>query len=201
MSKADFCIEVGPKAGTSGGHVVAATSRKRFVKGKTLTATYLRGDKGLQIPQKRRVLDKRLVLKGASGNNLKKLNVSIPLHGLVVVTGVSGSGKSTLIQDTLCAIVSKHLHQSQQAPLPYTEIEGLEQLDKLININQKPIGRSSRSNPATYTKVWDDIRQLFAQSQEAKRRGYKPSRFSFNVDPTRGGGRCEDCDGGGTNFD
>ena len=187
-----------PRQGTSGGHVVAATSRKRFVKGKTLTASYLRGDNGLQVPRMRRELTNQLILRGATGNNLKNVSVSIPLHGLVVVTGVSGSGKSTLIQETLCAIINQHLHQSQRY-LPHAKLEGLDQLDKLISINQKPIGRSSRSNPATYTKVWDDIRQLFAQTQESKRRGYKASRFSFNVDPARGGGRCEDCDGGGTN--
>ena len=198
MSKADYCIEVGPQAGVGGGHVVASTTRKRFVKGKSLTAQYLRGDKGLTLPKTRRELTKHLVLKEASGNNLKDITVNIPLHGLVVVTGVSGSGKSTLVQETLCAILSKELHQAQTSPLPFTSLEGLDSITKLINIDQKPIGRSSRSNPATYTKVWDDIRQLFAQATESKRRGYKASRFSFNVDPVRGGGRCEDCDGCGT---
>ena len=198
MSKADYCIEVGPGAGIEGGQVIASTSRKRFVNGKTLTATYLRGDKGLQIPEQRRSLqEKSLTLHKASGNNLQELTVQIPLQGLVVVTGVSGSGKSTLIQETLCPILEAKFHNAEQKPLPYEKLDGIEHLDKIISIDQKPIGRSSRSNPATYTKVWDDIRKLFAQSIEAKRRGYKPSRFSFNVDPARGGGRCEECDGAG----
>ncbi len=198
MSKADHCIEVGPSAGIGGGEVVASMSRKRFVQGKSLTAQYLRGDKGLQPPQKRRELTfPGIHIKKASGNNLKELSVNIPLGGMVVVTGVSGSGKSTLIQDTLCAVLEAHFHNAETNPLPHVGIDGVEQLDKIISIDQKPIGRSSRSNPATYTKVWDDIRKLFSQSIEAKRRGYKPGRFSFNVDPSRGGGRCEDCDGAG----
>ena len=198
MSKADHCIEVGPKAGIEGGQIIASTTRKRFVKGKSLTATYLRGDLGLKIPKERRSLtEQALILKGAKGNNLQNLTVRIPLGGLVVVTGVSGSGKSTLIQETICPILETKFHNAERTPLPYTSLEGIDHLDKIISIDQKPIGRSSRSNPATYTKVWDDIRKLFAQSMEAKRRGYKPGRFSFNVDPARGGGRCEECDGAG----
>ena len=199
MSKADFCIEVGPRAGREGGEIQAAMSRRRFIHSNTLTATYLRGEAGLSLPETRRSPENptHLVLKGATGNNLKNLTVSFPLHQLIVVTGVSGSGKSTLVQETLSPILHATLHQAETKPLPYATLDGIEHIDKIISIDQKPIGRSSRSNPATYTKVWGDIRALFAQSIEAKRRGYKPSRFSFNVAPENGGGRCEECDGAG----
>lgn len=199
MSKADFCIEVGPKAGREGGEIQAAMSRRRFIHSNTLTATYLRGEAGLSLPTSRRAPNNgsTLVLTGATGNNLKNITVSFPLNQLIVVTGVSGSGKSTLVQETLSPLLHAILHQAEAKPLPYERLDGIEHIDKIISIDQKPIGRSSRSNPVTYTKVWGDIRTLFSQSIEAKRRGYTPSRFSFNVAPENGGGRCEECDGGG----
>ena len=197
ISYADHCIEIGPGSGKNGGHVVTNASRKNFIRAKNITAEYLRGDKFIPIPT-RRTPSRYLSIYGASGNNLQHVDVQIPLDCFVVVTGVSGSGKSTLIQDTLCAILDKHLYNSKAEALPYEKIEGIDQINKLISIDQKPIGRSSRSNPATYTKVFDIIRDLFAQTSESKRRGYKASRFSFNVHPSNGGGRCEDCEGAGT---
>ena len=197
MSKADFFIELGPSAGENGGELLTATSRGHFLRGKTLTAQYLRGEKGLQIPKKRREAKNFLTLKGVKGNNLKNLTVKIPLELLVVITGVSGSGKSSLIQGTLCPIIAKKLHNALTDPLPYDSLEGLEQINKLIAIDQQPIGRSPRSNPATYTDLMTPIRNLFASTTEAKARGYTKSRFSFNVSNERGGGRCEECGGAG----
>ena len=198
MSRADHFIELGPKAGLQGGELLASTSRGHFLRSKTITAEYLRGDKGLKVPVQRRISDKYLVLRGATGHNLKNITVEIPLHCLVVITGVSGSGKSTLIQETLCPILNKKLHQAQQEPLAYESIEGLENIEKLIMIDQQPIGRSPRSNPATYTDLMTLIRELFAATPAAKERGYTKSRFSFNVSNEKGGGRCEECSGGGS---
>lgn len=197
MSKADFFIELGPSAGEQGGELLAATSRGHFLRSKTLTAEYLRGEKGLQIPDKRRKAKNFLTLKGAKGHNLKNVTISIPLQSLVVITGVSGSGKSSLIQGTLCPIISQKLHNALTDPLPYESLEGLDHIEKLITIDQQPIGRSPRSNPATYTDLMTPIRDLFASTAEAKARGYTKSRFSFNVANERGGGRCEECGGAG----
>lgn len=161
---------------------------------KSLTAEYLRGIKEVPVPFKRRRGNgKKLVLSGARGHNLKNVNLELPLNKLVCVTGVSGSGKSSLINETLYPVLSRHFHRSEKQHLPYDRIEGLEHLDKVIEVDQSPIGRTPRSNPATYTKVFDEIRKLFASLPESQVRGYKPGRFSFNVK----GGRCETCQGGG----
>lgn len=164
------------------------------MKAKTITADYLTGRRTIEIPEKRREGNgKSIVLKGATGNNLKNVNLEIPLGKLVVVTGISGSGKSSLINGTLYPILNRHFYRAVQEPLPYKSIEGLEHIDKVVDVDQTPIGRTPRSNPATYTGVFSDIRNLFAELAESKIRGYKPGRFSFNVK----GGRCETCQGGG----
>jgi len=191
---ADYVVDIGPGAGRYGGEIVASGSPKDMVECKTITCEYLRGKKEIKIPEKRRKSNGNFIeLKGAKGNNLKNVDVKIPLGVLVCITGVSGSGKSTLINETLYPILNKHFYRSEKKPLPYGSIEGLKQLDKVIDIDQSPIGRTPRSNPATYTGVFDEIRKLFASLPESKVRGYKPGRFSFNVK----GGRCETCKGAG----
>lgn len=194
MLHADYVIDMGPKAGRLGGEIVFAGTPDEMLQSETLTSSYLNGKTTIEIPAiRRKGSGERLVLKGASGNNLKKVSVSFPLGTLICVTGVSGSGKSTLINSTLQPILSQHFYRSLQSPLPYKSIEGIEFLDKIVNVDQSPIGRSPRSNPATYTGVFSDIRNLFVGLPEAKIRGYKSGRFSFNVT----GGRCEVCKGNG----
>ncbi|MGM0477798.1 MAG: excinuclease ABC subunit UvrA [Bacteroidota bacterium] len=194
IESADFIVDIGPGAGVHGGAILSATDYKNTLKSGSLTAQYLNNERAIPMPEKRRKGNKnKLVLKGASGHNLKNVKMTIPLGTFTCVTGVSGSGKSTLINQTLYPILNAHFYKGVKKPLPYKKIEGLEALDKVIEINQSPIGRTPRSNPATYTKVFDEIRSLFARLPEAQIRGYKPGRFSFNVK----GGRCETCKGGG----
>ncbi len=194
MVRADHIIDMGPGAGKHGGKIVAEGSLDEILKTDGLTAKYLSGEEDIFIPSERREGNGDFIeLKGASGNNLKSVDVKIPLGTFTCITGVSGSGKSTLINETLYPILNQHFYKSVKKPLPYKSITGLEHLDKVIDIDQSPIGRTPRSNPATYTGVWSDIRSLFAQLPEAKIRGYKPGRFSFNVK----GGRCETCEGAG----
>lgn len=195
MLAADYIIDVGPKAGRKGGEVVFQGTPKRMLSEQaTLTAQYLMGEREIEVPEKRREGNgKMLRIVGAKGNNLKDVCVEFPLGKLIVVTGVSGSGKSTLINETLQPILSKHLYRSLKMPLPYESIEGLEYIDKVVSVDQTPLGRTPRSNPATYTGVFSDIRSLFVHLPEAQIRGYKPGRFSFNVK----GGRCEACGGNG----
>lgn len=194
MLQADHLIDIGPGAGRHGGEVVSEGSPQNFIKKKTPTAGYLKGDLRVEIPKQRRTgHGVALQLKGASGNNLKKVNVEFPLGVLIGVSGVSGSGKSTLITETLFPILAHHVYGSKSQALPYHSIKGLEHIDKVIEIDQSPIGRTPRSNPATYCNFFNDVRQLFAIIPEAKIRGYKPGRFSFNVK----GGRCETCEGAG----
>ncbi len=191
---ADYVIDMGPAAGIHGGQVVAEGTPKQILKASSLTADYLNGKKEVQIPTKRRDGNGHtLSLKGATGNNLKNVSVDFPLGKLILVTGVSGSGKSSLITGTLYPILNKHFFRAKATPMPYKSIEGLEHIDKVIEIDQSPIGRTPRSNPSTYTGVFSDIRTLFVQLPEAKIRGYKPGQFSFNVK----GGRCETCQGAG----
>jgi len=194
MRAADFIVDVGPSAGEHGGEIVAQGTFEEILKSNSLTADYLTGKKQIQVPEERREGNgNHITLYNCSGNNLKNITVEFPLGKLICVTGVSGSGKSTLINETLYPILNKHIYKSEKKPLPYEEITGLEHIDKVIEINQQPIGKTPRSNPATYIGVFDDIRQLFAQLPESKIRGYKPGRFSFNVS----GGRCEACGGAG----
>ncbi|MDR2233633.1 MAG: excinuclease ABC subunit UvrA [Tannerella sp.] len=194
MLHADYVVDMGPKAGRLGGEVVFSGTPKEMLQADTLTSAYLKGEQTIPVPAIRRKGNGLcLTLKGASGNNLKKVNVTFPLGTLICVTGVSGSGKSTLINETLQPILSQHFYRSLNAPLPYQSIEGIENVDKIVGVDQSPIGRSPRSNPATYTSVFSDIRNLFVDLPEAKIRGYKPGRFSFNVS----GGRCETCKGNG----
>ena len=194
IQQADYVIDIGPAAGKHGGEIVSEGTPSEILKHHTLTSDYLSGLKEIAIPKKRRKGNgKILSLKGATGNNLKKVSIDIPLGKMIGVTGVSGSGKSTLINETLYPILNAHFFNGVKKPLPYTKISGLEHLDKVIDINQSPIGRTPRSNPATYTGVFSEIRSLFAKVPEAMIRGYKPGRFSFNVT----GGRCETCRGGG----
>ncbi len=191
---ADHVIDIGPGAGRHGGEIVAQGSPEEMHECNTLTCEYLSGKKEIAVPQKRRKGNGSIItMKGAIGNNLKNVNVEFPLGRLICVTGVSGSGKSTLINETLYPIMSQHFYKSVKRPLDYRSVDGLKNIDKVIEIDQSPIGRTPRSNPATYTKVFDEIRKLFAQLPEAKIRGYKPGRFSFNVK----GGRCETCKGAG----
>ncbi len=191
---ADYVIDMGPAAGVHGGTVVAEGQPKEILKSDSLTAAYLNGKKEVKIPEKRREGNhKTLSIHGATGHNLKNLTVTFPLGKLIVVSGVSGSGKSSLITGTLYPILNKHFFRAKATPLPFKKIEGLEHIDKVIEIDQSPIGRTPRSNPSTYTGVFSDIRTLFVQLPEAKIRGYKPGRFSFNVK----GGRCETCQGAG----
>ena len=194
MLNADYIIDMGPRAGRLGGEVVFAGTPAEMLKSDTLTSAYLNGKSEIAVPETRRPGNgKFLKLIGASGNNLKHVTVSFPLGTFICVTGVSGSGKSSLINRTLQPILSQHFYRSLEDPLPYEAIEGLEYVDKIVNVDQSPIGRSPRSNPATYTGVFSDIRNLFVELPEAKMRGYKPGRFSFNVP----GGRCETCKGNG----
>ena len=194
MLNADYIIDIGPRAGRKGGEVVFRGTPKEMLKTNSVTASYLNGRLSIPIPQKRRKGNgHHLIIKGASGNNLKHVDVTFPLGELIVVTGVSGSGKSTLVNETLQPILSQHFYRSLKRPMPYDSIEGLEYIDKVVNVDQSPLGRTPRSNPATYTGVFSDIRSLFVNLPEAKIRGYKPGRFSFNVK----GGRCEACSGNG----
>jgi excinuclease ABC subunit A len=194
MRQADYIVDIGPKAGRKGGEVVFQGTINEMLQTETITAQYLNGQMKIEVPiQRRKGNGKTLTLKGCGGNNLKDVTVEFPLGKLIVVTGVSGSGKSTLINETLYPILSKHFYRSLQAPMPYDSIEGLQYIDKVVNVDQSPIGRTPRSNPATYTGVFSDIRSLFVHLPEAQIRGYKPGRFSFNVK----GGRCETCGGNG----
>lgn len=194
MLAADFIVDIGPKAGRKGGEVVFQGTPKEMLKQHTITSMYLNGEMNIDIPQKRRKGNGKFIrIHGAKGNNLKNIDVDIPLGKLIVVTGVSGSGKSTLINETLQPILSKHFYRSLKEPLEYDSIEGIENIDKIVDVDQSPLGRTPRSNPATYTGVFSDIRSLFVNLPEAKIRGYKPGRFSFNVK----GGRCEACNGNG----
>lgn len=192
--EADHVIDIGPGAGVHGGRVVASDTPKNLLRNNSTTSQYITGKKTIAIPKQRRKGNgKKIVLKGATGHNLKNVTVELPLGCFIGVTGVSGSGKSSLINETLYPILSNHFYRSEAKALPYKSITGLEHIDKVIEIDQSPIGRTPRSNPATYTKVFDDIRTLFASTPEANIRGYKPGRFSFNVK----GGRCETCGGAG----
>ena len=194
MRQSDYIVDIGPRAGRKGGEVVFQRTIDEMLKTDTITAQYLNGKMSIPSPEKRRKGNgHELVLKGCTGNNLKNVTAEFPLGKLIVVTGVSGSGKSTLINETLYPILSKHFYRSLQQPMPYESIEGLEHIDKVVNVDQSPIGRTPRSNPATYTGVFSDIRNLFVNLPEAQIRGYKPGRFSFNVK----GGRCETCGGNG----
>ncbi|MGK0406366.1 MAG: excinuclease ABC subunit A [Roseivirga sp.] len=194
IEEADYVIDIGPGAGIHGGEIVAAGNLEDILSSHSMTAQYLNGEREISIPAERRKGNGHFIkLSGATGNNLKKVNLTLPLGQLNVITGVSGSGKSTLINETLYPAISKHFYQSVKEPLPYKKLEGLEHIDKVIDIDQSPIGRTPRSNPATYTGVLSSIRDLFTQIPESKVRGYKPGRFSFNVK----GGRCETCEGAG----
>jgi len=194
MLASDFVLDMGPGAGRHGGHVVAAGHPSEIFNNGSVTAQYLSGKIGLPIPKKRRKGNgTSLILKGATGNNLKNVTLELPLGTLILITGVSGSGKSTLIHETLYPILNREFYNSKKEPMPFKSIEGLKELDKVIEVDQSPIGRTPRSNPATYTGVFSDIRTLFTDLPESKIRGYKPGRFSFNVK----GGRCEDCEGAG----
>ncbi|MGB8375299.1 MAG: excinuclease ABC subunit UvrA [Salegentibacter sp.] len=194
IERADHVIDIGPRAGRHGGEIISEGTPSELKEHDTLTAAYLNGSKKIQVPAKRRKGNgKSIELKGATGNNLKNVSIKIPLGKMIAVTGVSGSGKSTLINETLYPIMNAHYFNGVKVPKPYTSIKGLDHIDKVIDINQSPIGRTPRSNPATYTGVFSEIRSLFAKTPEALIRGYKPGRFSFNVK----GGRCETCKGGG----
>ena len=202
MLSADYIIDIGPMAGRKGGEVVFQGTPKDMLKTHTITAEYLNGIRTIAVPKERRKGNgKFITIRGAKGNNLKNVDVSFPLGELIVVTGVSGSGKSTLINETLQPILSQHFYRSLKKPMAYDSVEGIDNIDKVVNVDQSPLGRTPRSNPATYTGVFSDIRSLFVGLPEAKVRGYKPGRFSFNVK----GGRCETCKGNGyrtieTNF-
>lgn len=192
--ESDYVLDIGPRAGKHGGEILWQGPPSEVIKADTITADYLSGKRAIEVPSERREGNgKTLSLRGASGNNLKNVNVDIPLGKLVVVTGISGSGKSSLINGTLYPILNRHFYRSLQEPLPYKDIKGIEHIDKIVDVDQTPIGRTPRSNPATYTGMFSDIRNLFAELPESKIRGYKPGRFSFNVK----GGRCETCGGGG----
>ena len=194
MLAADYIVDIGPKAGRKGGEVVFQGTPAQMLKTHTITAQYLNHEMAIELPGHRRKGNgKSIIIHGAKGNNLKNVDVEFPLGNLIVVTGVSGSGKSTLINETLQPILSHHFYRSLKQPMPYDSIEGIENIDKVVNVDQSPIGRTPRSNPATYTGVFSDIRSLFVGLPEAKIRGYKPGRFSFNVK----GGRCEACGGNG----
>lgn len=194
MLESDYIVDMGPGAGRHGGHVVASGTPEQLLTSDSVTARYLQGKIGLDIPSTRRAgTGEQLVLQGAHGNNLKNVTVAFPLGTLIVVTGVSGSGKSTLIHETLFPLLNREFYNSKKEPMPFDRIDGLKLLDKVIEVDQSPIGRTPRSNPATYTGMFSDIRTLFTELPESKIRGYKPGRFSFNVK----GGRCEDCEGAG----
>ena len=194
MLSADYIIDIGPMAGRKGGEVVFQGTPKDMLKTHTITAEYLNGIRTIAVPKERRKGNgKFITIRGAKGNNLKNVDISFPLGELIVVTGVSGSGKSTLINETLQPILSQHFYRSLKKPMAYDSVEGIDNIDKVVNVDQSPLGRTPRSNPATYTGVFSDIRSLFVGLPEAKVRGYKPGRFSFNVK----GGRCETCKGNG----
>ena len=194
IERADYVIDIGPRAGKHGGEIISIGTPKETKEHSTLTADYLNGTKIIEVPKKRRKGNgKSIVLKGCTGNNLKNVSIEIPLGKMIGITGVSGSGKSTLINETLYPILNSHIYNGVKKPMPYKSIDGLKHIDKVIDINQSPIGRTPRSNPATYTGTFSEIRSLFAKIPEAMIRGYKPGRFSFNV----AGGRCETCKGGG----
>lgn len=194
MLNADYIVDIGPMAGSHGGKVVFCGAPKGMLKANTLTSRYINGKMSITVPETRRQGNGlNLVLRGASGNNLKNVDISFPLGKFICITGVSGSGKSSLVVSTLQPILSKHFYRSLQTPLPYSSIEGIENIDKIISVDQSPIGRTPRSNPATYTGVFSDIRNLYVQLPEAAIRGYKPGRFSFNT----AGGRCPTCRGNG----
>ena len=194
MLEADYIVDLGPRAGRLGGNIVFAGTPKEILKTDTLTARYLTGKKEIEFaPQRRTGNGKKIILSGATGNNLKNVTVEFPLEKFICITGVSGSGKSSLINGTLQPIISQKFYRSLQNPLPYEKIEGLENIDKIVTVDQSPLGRTPRSNPATYTGVFADIRNVFVELPEAKIRGYKPGRFSFNIP----GGRCEVCGGNG----
>ncbi len=194
IEKADCIIDIGPRAGRHGGEIISNGTAKELLATNTLTASYLNGTKEIEVPKERRKGNgKQILLKGATGNNLKNVSVTFPLGKMICVTGVSGSGKSTLINETLYPIINQHIYKAVKKPMPYSSIKGLEHIDKIIDINQSPIGRTPRSNPATYTGVFSEIRALFTKTPEAMIRGYKPGRFSFNVKE----GRCPTCEGGG----
>ena len=194
MLAADYIVDIGPKAGRKGGEVVFQGTPQEMLRQHTLTAQYLNNEMKIEVPKERRKGNgKSIIIRGARGNNLKNIDVEFPLGKLIVVTGVSGSGKSTLINETLQPILSQHFYRSLKKPMAYDSIEGLENIDKVVNVDQSPLGRTPRSNPATYTGVFSDIRSLFVGLPEAQIRGYKPGRFSFNVK----GGRCEACGGNG----
>jgi len=194
MLKSDYVVDIGPEAGRKGGNVVFQGTPEEMLKIHTLTSDYLNNTRKIEVPKERRKGNgKHIIVRGATGHNLKGVTLDIPLGCLVGITGVSGSGKSSLINGTLQPILSQHFYRSLQQPLPYESIEGLELIDKVVTVDQSPLGRTPRSNPATYTGVFQDIRNLFVQLPEAQMRGYKPGRFSFNV----GGGRCEVCSGNG----
>ncbi|MBS1535188.1 MAG: excinuclease ABC subunit UvrA [Bacteroidetes bacterium] len=194
IERADYVVDIGPRAGKHGGEIISQGTPEEILKQHTLTAQYLNGELEIAVPKKRRAGNgKFLKLSGATGNNLKGVNIELPLGQLICVTGVSGSGKSTLINETLYPILNEHFFNAVKKPMPYKKIEGLEHIDKVIDIDQSPIGRTPRSNPATYTEVFSEIRNLFAMTSESMIRGYKAGRFSFNV----AGGRCETCEGSG----
>ncbi|MDE7346106.1 MAG: excinuclease ABC subunit UvrA, partial [Muribaculaceae bacterium] len=194
MNEADYIVDIGPGAGRKGGNVVFQGTPDEMKKTHTLTATYLNGENSIEVPTERRKGNgKTLKIKGATGHNLKDVDVEFPLGKFICVTGVSGSGKSSLVNGTLQPILSQKFYRSNTQPLPYKSIEGIENVDKIVTVDQSPLGRSPRSNPATYTGVFTDIRKLFMELPESKIRGYKPGRFSFNVS----GGRCETCKGNG----
>jgi len=194
IEEADYVIDIGPKAGANGGQIISASTPKLLLESNTITAQYLNGKLEIPVPKERRAGNgKKLVLKGAKGNNLKNVTVEFPLGTLICVSGVSGSGKSTLINETLYPILNEHFFNAVKVPQPYDKLEGIDHIDKVIGIDQSPIGRTPRSNPATYTEVFSEIRTLFTKTPEASIRGYKPGRFSFNVK----GGRCETCEGSG----
>jgi excinuclease ABC subunit A len=194
MMRADYLIEVGPGAGRQGGRITAAAPPSEFLQSECLTASYLRGERAIPVPDSRRAGNSEsLWVRGAEANNLKAIDVRFPLGTFIVVTGVSGSGKSTLIMDVLHRALAMHLHKSTQTPGLHRCIEGIDHIDKVVCISQAPIGRTPRSNPATYTGLWDHIRSLFTQVPESRARGYTKGRFSFNVT----GGRCDPCSGAG----
>lgn len=194
MQEADYVIDIGPGAGKNGGEVVFQGTPEQMLKTHTLTSSYLNGEKAIEVPEKRRKGNgKAFVIKGATGHNLKNVDFRLPLGMFVCITGVSGSGKSSLINGTLHPLLSKKFYRSLQEPLPYKSVSGIENIDKVVTVDQSPLGRSPRSNPATYTGVFADIRKLFVELPDSKLRGYKPGRFSFNV----AGGRCETCKGNG----
>lgn len=194
IMEADHVLDIGPKAGKFGGEILWQGNPKDITKANTITADYITGKRKIEIPSERRKGNgKSIVLKGATGNNLKNVTLEIPLGKLVVISGISGSGKSSLINGTLYPILNRHFYRAIQEPLPYKSIEGIDNIDKIVDVDQSPIGRTPRSNPATYTGMFTDIRNLFAELPESKIRGYKAGRFSFNVK----GGRCETCQGGG----